>query len=72
MDGMTLLRVERGIYYAALEMLTRSEVPSDLWPLVIDSAAGRIKDDAITALSAQDNKSTEEEADQDGEHTARN
>lgn len=66
MDATDVLRAERAVYYAMLGTLAESGVPRELWPVVADSAAGRIKDDAITALVA---RGGDKEAD-DGEHPA--
>ena len=51
MIGADLLKAERAIYYTALDVLQKEEIPEDLWALIIDSAAGRIKDHALTRIA---------------------
>lgn len=72
MDGKQLLQVQRAIYYQALNTLSSSGVPHDLWPLVMDGASGHIYSDALTVMSAQASASHDEpsEEDDDGEHRA--
>jgi hypothetical protein len=78
MTGIELLKAERAIYYAALNVLTNEGIPRDVWPLVMDSAAGRVKDESLTyismqALAAEDkSRQTDDEKEaSDGEHPAR-
>lgn len=76
MTGIELMKAERGVYYAVLQILTGEGVPRDMWPLVVDSAAGRIKDEAMTyvAMAAHDAMAkaskTEDKEGGDGEHPA--
>lgn len=68
MDAITILKAERVIYYAMMQTLQTNGVPRELWPLVVDSAAGRIKDESVTTLAMRaDTSETEED---DGEHPA--
>ena len=65
MDATDILKAERAVYYASINTLVGSDIPRELWPLVMDSAAGRIKDECITALAVGHAKE-----DGDGEHPA--
>ena len=51
MIGADLIKAERGIYYMALDVLQQEEIPEDLWAIIIDSVAGRIKDSSLTRIA---------------------
>jgi len=51
MDALDVMRAERGIRYAARRVLEDEGIPRELWPMVMDSAANSIKDEAITTLA---------------------
>lgn len=51
MLGADLIKAERGIYYMVLDVLQKEQIPEDLWPLVVDSAAGHVKDLALTKIA---------------------
>ena len=53
MIGADLLKAERAIYYTALDILQKEKIPEDLWALIIDSAAGRIKDHSLTRVAME-------------------
>ena len=53
MIGADLLKAERAIYYAALDILNGEELPEDMWAVVMDGAAGMVKDASLTAIAMQ-------------------
>ena len=73
MDATELIKIERGIYYAALNALASSDAPRELWPMLLDSATGRLKDETITTLAMrvlEGSQQDQQEGDDDGEHPA--
>lgn len=54
MIGSDLIKAERAIYYMAIDILHQEEIPEDMWALVIDSAAGHVKDTSLTAIAMQE------------------
>lgn len=53
MLGSDLVKVERAVLYAAIEILRGENIPEDLWAVVIDAAAGQVKDYAMTAIALE-------------------
>ena len=51
MTGPQMTGVQRALYYAMLQVLNGEDVPIDLWPVLVDGAAGRVKDEALTVYA---------------------
>lgn len=53
MLGTDLAKAQRAVYAAAVEILSAEEIPDDLWAVVIDAAAGQVKDFALAAIAME-------------------
>jgi hypothetical protein len=69
-DAALVIDAVGDVYLSALQSLQAHDVPTALWPTVMDAATKRVSDYALAALSSQVIAGQEKEEEDDGEHPA--